>query len=109
MALSRQHIIDLLVGKTHTLKLATGKQAHIYYQTQSTAFMQLPDTGNPMRGTWQATEGGYHCDWTDGPSIDWVLEMRDNDLAYISNDGAEAGRVTASIPGDSAGLKTHFA
>lgn len=108
MTLSKQEIISLLVGKTHTLELAPDKLAHIFYQTESATFMQLPDTQTPMRGTWTPTEGGYHCDWENGPSINWTLKMMDGKLTYIKSDGDIGGTVIASTPGDTAGLKLHF-
>lgn len=109
MALSKQDVIAQLVGKTHTLELGPDKLGYAYYETTSRAYILLPDAEKPMRGTWAANDGGYHCDWENGPSIDWTLEMAGDDLIYIRDDGTKAAKVVASASGDDAGLKAHFA
>lgn len=108
MTLSKQEIIGLLVGKTHTLELGPDKLAQIFYASETDTYMRLLDAEAPMSGKWQATEGGYHCDWQNGSSIDWTLKMIDDKLTYIKSDGEIAGSVIASKSGDSAGLKAHF-
>lgn len=93
----------LLVGHTHWLAMAPGKEAVLFYRTASDAHMLLPD-GTRRVGNWKVTPGGYHVDWKDGPSADWQIDVTPGRIAYVDADGVERGTLSRLVPGDAASL-----
>jgi hypothetical protein len=99
----RNTLETLLVGHTHFLAMAPGKEAAIYYQTATDAHMSLPD-GTRRNGQWRVTSTGYHVDWTDGPSADWQIDVAPGRIAYLDAGGVERGTISRLVPGDAASL-----
>jgi hypothetical protein len=93
----------LLVGSTHYIEMAPGKEAAIYYRTADEAFMGLPD-GTRRTGRWRLTDTGYHVDWADGPSAGWQIDVEPGRIAYLDGGGVERGTVLRIVPGDAATL-----
>ena len=93
----------LLVGSTHYIEMAPGKEAAIYYRTADEAHMALPD-GTRRTGKWRLTDTGYHVDWTDGPSAGWQIDVEPGRIAYVDVGGVERGLVSRIVPGDAATL-----
>lgn len=98
----------LLVGSTHFIEMAPGKEAAIYYRTAEDAHMALPD-GKRFAGKWRLTETGYHVDWVDGASAGWQIDVEPGRIAYVDADGVERGRVSRIVPGDAATLAAPLA
>lgn len=93
----------LLVGSTHYIEMAPGKEAAIYYRTADEAFMALPD-GTRRTGSWRLTDTGYHVDWSGGPSAGWQIDAEPGRMAYVDAGGVERGLVSRIVPGDAAAL-----
>lgn len=100
---NRETLAVLLVGSTHYLEMAPGKEAAIYYRSASEALMGLPD-GTRRSGTWRLTDTGYHVDWTGGPSASWQIDAEPGRIGYLDAGGVERGRVARIVPGDAAAL-----
>ena len=99
----RNTLSVLLVGSTHYIEMAPGKEAAIYYRTADEAHMALPD-GTRRTGKWRLTDTGYHVDWTDGPSAGWQIDVEPGRIAYLDVGGVERGLVSRIVPGDAATL-----
>lgn len=93
----------LLVGNTHYVEMAPGKEAPIYYRTADEAFMALPD-GTRRTGRWRLTDTGYHVDWIGGPSAAWQIDVEPGRIGYVDAGGVDRGHVARIVPGDAAAL-----
>lgn len=93
----------LLIGSTHYVEMAPGKEAAIYYGTADEARMALPD-GTRRRGKWRITDTGYHVDWIDGPSAGWQIDVEPGRIGYVDAGGVLRGHVSRIVPGDAAAL-----
>lgn len=99
----RNTLSALLIGNTHFIEMAPGKEAPVYYRTADEAFMALPD-GTRRTGTWRITDTGYHVDWAKGPSAGWQIDVEPGRIAYVDAGGVERGLVSRIVPGDAAAL-----
>jgi hypothetical protein len=99
----RSTLEALLVGHTHFLAMAPGKEAAIFYRTATDAHMALPD-GTRRSGSWSVTATGYHVDWKEGPSADWQIDVAPGRIAYLDAGGVVRGTVSRLVPGDAAAL-----
>jgi len=99
----RNTLSVLLVGSTHFIEMAPGKEAAIYYRNADEAFMALPD-GTRRSGSWRLTDAGYHVDWSGGPSAGWQIDVEPGRIAYVDAGGVERGLISRIVPGDAAAL-----
>jgi hypothetical protein len=99
MELTGAALAVLMVGATHYVDVGRGKDAVIYYPTETAAHMVLPD-GKTFKGTWQATQRGYFVSWNDGPRGEWKITYAPGRFVYIAPDGKDAGHITRIVPGN---------
>ncbi|HEV2507015.1 MAG TPA: hypothetical protein VGV39_28350 [Mesorhizobium sp.] len=92
----------IMTGTTHVLDMA-GKQAIIYYQSESDAHMLLPD-GTAYSGKWRLLDDCYAVDWTDGPSGSWKLDHQAGSIAYLDSTGTRRADVSSIEFGNSRSL-----
>jgi hypothetical protein len=93
----------LLVGNTHFITLAPGKEAAMFFETASRAHMAMPD-GSRREGNWRLTATGYSVDWSDGSKAAWQIQREPGRIAYCDAGGAPRGEVTRIVPGDAVGF-----
>lgn len=92
----------LFLGWTHFLPMGD-QEAAVYYETADRAHMMLPD-GTVRHGSWRFTTDGYHIDWENGPSADWIMEFTPGTLTYLNDQHVAVTSVSRIVPGDAAGL-----
>jgi hypothetical protein len=92
LTLEKPVLAALLVHATHEIDVGEGRQATIYYETESRAYMRRPD-GIVMTGDWRLLDDGYAIEWHDGPSATWTLKAATGRISYFDADGADRGTV----------------
>jgi hypothetical protein len=104
MAILEQAVLAvLLVGSTHYIDIGQGKDAAIYYESDSKVHMALP-AGPVMHGQWSLQPDGWYVKWTGGPEGRWQIQHEPGAFIYLDGKGARAGTVTSVVPGDAAKL-----
>jgi len=88
-----------MIGSTHYVDIGKGTDAIIYYPTETTAFMIIPD-GPTMTGVVEMLEDGYRVKWADGPEGNWKISFEPGKITYIGPDGNPAGTITKIVPGN---------
>lgn len=93
----------LLVNATHEIDMGDGRQATIYYETETLAHMRRPD-GVVMTGDWSILDDGYAIAWRGGPSATWALRAETGRIAYVDAAGNDRGTVRSIAYGNTAAL-----
>ena len=103
MAILESGILAVLMnGATHVLDL-NGNEATIYYETDTTVHMLLPD-GTARSGTWRLNDTGYSVDWQGGPSAVWTLEHEPGSIVYVNPEGTIRAPLLRVVYGNPAQL-----
>jgi len=101
--LSKQTIEVLLSGNTVYLETVEGKQGHVYYAPDGTAYMQHFEHGL-LTGPWQLTDKGYSVVWDKVGEISWQLRHEDNQIAYYDKENSKRAHVVKLVSGDETSL-----
>lgn len=107
MAIDRQMLNEILVGKTHSIARGVNGMAHLFFKNDKIAFLKRGDEGT-MRGEWQLSAEGFDVGWQNGPSREWKLSLDDEGLSF-SLDGAGLIGVSKDwVDGDAMLLEAEF-
>lgn len=99
MILELKILTVLMIGSTHYVDIGKNTDAVIYYPSDTTAFMTLPE-GSTMQGAVQMQDDGYRVKWADGPEGNWKITFEPGKMTYIGPDGKPAGTITKIVPGN---------
>lgn len=89
----------LMIGSTHYVDTGQERDAVIYYPSETTAHMTLPN-GQEMKGQLTMLNDGYHVKWIDGPEGKWKITYQPGTFTYIKPDGDAAGTISKIVPGN---------
>ncbi|MBL1420097.1 MAG: hypothetical protein COC24_006245 [Alphaproteobacteria bacterium] len=107
MAIDRQMLNEILVGKTHSIARGDEGMAHLFFKDDKTAFLKRGEEAT-MCGDWQPSGEGFDVAWQNGPSREWKLSLDDEALSF-SLDGAGLIGVSRNWQnGDSMLLEAEF-
>lgn len=107
MAIDKQMLNEILVGKTHSIARGDEGMAHLFFLDDKIAFLKRGDEAT-MRGNWQPSVEGFDVAWQNGPSREWKLSLNDDGLSF-SLDGAGLIGVSKDWKtGDTMLLETEF-
>ena len=100
--LNAEALAPIMIGATHVVDMG-GVEAHIYYEADSKAHIQLPG-GKRMHGRWELMADGYRVEWSEGPTAVWKLDHESAGINYVDTGGLVRGRLARIVFGDSAGI-----